>query len=212
LSETWIKRSCAVVAAAVAAPLIAGCGLSTITSGLSTTLFDGDDDRPADVAQLSAANQAAQLSVSPASGVAMPDAARACPKTVIGTTGRTLTNYEPGREGDSLGIVHRGELMKTGRECALAPGQIRMRYGVFGRVLLGPVGQAGSVSLPVKVTVLDANNQPVANDSFALAVTTQDGKPIEYFSQSRTIEFSFPMGVRPADYQLVVQFDNAASS
>ena len=51
-------------------------------------------------------------------------AAAHCPQIVAWPYDRLLTVYEPGHNGDSLSIVHRGEITKTARECQLEPGRV----------------------------------------------------------------------------------------
>ena len=58
-----------------------------------------------------------------------------------------MTIYEPGRVGDGLAVMHRGEISKTARECQIEPGRITVKYGFSGRVLLGPKGKSGRVTL-----------------------------------------------------------------
>ncbi len=56
-----------------------------------------------------------------------------------------------GDPGDGLSSVrHRGEITRTARECAAGPGGVVVKYGFSGRVLLGPQGKPGVITLAVK--------------------------------------------------------------
>ena len=121
-----------------------------------------------------------------------------------------LTVYEGGRTGDGLAIVHQGEITKVARECEFAPGQITIKYGFSGRVLVGPKGQPGIVQLPVTAFITDGNRERIQGETIKVDVTVPPDTPISYFSTVRTIQFKLQEGARPADYKLFVGFDKAA--
>ena len=144
-------------AALLCAGLLAGCGMTGMTSGL----FGQTSSTEA----LPAVNEASLLSAAKADGngpqmVNLADVARDCPPFATIPGERELTVYEKGREGDALGIIHRGEITQTARECRLEPGRLTIKYGFSGRVLLGPRGQPGPVTLPVSVVVQNGLREP----------------------------------------------------
>ncbi len=124
--------------------------------------------------------------------------------------GGHLTIYEDGRAGDGLAIMHRGEITKTARECQIEPGRVTVRYGFSGRVLLGPRGHAGSVRLPINVTVTDAKRAKVTSDTVSVDTTVAVDNPIGYFSTVRTVTFDIPEGTRPGEFEVFVGFDQKA--
>ena len=93
--------------------------------------------------------------------------------------------------------MHRGEITKTARECQIEPGRITVKYGFSGRVLLGPKGRNGRVTLPLNVFVTDAKREKVVTDKVSVDVDVALEKPIGYFSFVRTITFKVPEGSRP---------------
>jgi hypothetical protein len=121
-----------------------------------------------------------------------------------------VTIYEAGRVGDGLAVMHRGEITKTARECQIEQGMITVKYGFSGRVLLGPKGRSGRVTLPLNVYVTDAKREKVANDKLRIDVDVVLDKPIGYFSVVRTLSFPIPEGTRPAEYEVYVGFDRGA--
>jgi len=120
-----------------------------------------------------------------------------------------VTIYEPGKVGDGLAVMHRGEITKTARECHIEPGRITVKYGFSGRVLLGPKGKSGRVTLPLNVFVTDAKREKLVTDKVAVDVDIALEKPIGYFSLVRTVTFPFPEGSRPAEFEVFVGFDRA---
>ena len=85
-----------------------------------------------------------------------------CPQVVAWPRDRLLTVYAGGHVGDTAAIVHRGEITKMARECQLYSDRVIVRYGFAGRVLLGPKGGPGQVTLPIniKVAVPTARRSP----------------------------------------------------
>src|SRR4029078_6095809 len=134
-------------------------------------------------------------------------AAAHCPQIVAWPYDRLLTVYEPGHNGDSLSIVHRGEITKLARECQLYSDRVVVKYGFAGRVLLGPKGQPGVVNLPVNVHVSGTAKKDPANDAIKLTATIQAGNPVGYFSMVKEISFPVVVGSRPEDYKIFIAFD-----
>jgi hypothetical protein len=188
-----------------------GCGLSSITSGLGSSVFGSSSSQsspPPAVSEeqlLSAAKSDSGSGGSPAGEIA-----HGCPRLSVSPHGGHLTIYEDGRAGDGLAIMHRGEITKTARECQIEPGRVTVRYGFSGRVLLGPRGHAGNVKLPISVTVTDAKRARVAGDTVSVDATVAVDNPIGYFSTVRTVTFDIQEGTRPGEFEVFVGFDQKA--
>jgi hypothetical protein len=189
--------------------LATGCGISSITSGLGTSIFGSSSSESTaspgvnEEQLLSAAKTSGDGPVSPIVG----EIAHGCPRMSVSPRGSHLTIYEDGRAGDGLAIMHRGEITKTARECQIEPGRVTVKYGFSGRVLLGPRGQAGNVTLPVNIVVTDSKREKITTDSMSVAVAVAVDNPIGYFSTVRTVTFNIPEGTRPGEFELFVGFD-----
>ena len=189
--------------------LLSGCGLSSVTSGLGSSIFGGSattaNAEPQGVSedQLLAAAKASDGTVSAMPGESSPG----CPRFVVWPRDNNLTIYESGRVGDGLAIVHRGEITKTARECYVEPGRVTVRYGFSGRVLLGPRGKSGPVTFPVNVFVTDAKREKVASDRLKVDTIVAVENPIGYFSAVRTVTFNIPEGSRAGEYEVFVGFE-----
>jgi hypothetical protein len=108
-----------------------------------------------------------------------------------------------------LAIVHRAEITKTARECQVEPGRVTVRYGFSGRVLLGPRGKSGPISLPVNITVTDAKREKITGDKMKVDTIVAVENPIGYFSAVRSVTFLIPEGTRPGEFEVNVGFDRA---
>ncbi|MEQ1670429.1 MAG: hypothetical protein ABL893_06195 [Hyphomicrobium sp.] len=207
------RRVCAVVSVTAVACLVSGCGMSSLTSGLGGGMFGGSSSK-SDVAAVSEAqllNAAKNNDPSATGSTSVGEVAAGCPRFIVAPRDNNITFYEPGRTGDGLAIMHRGEITKTARECQVEPGRVTVKYGFSGRVLLGPKGKPGNISLPLNVSVNDSKRAKVAGDSVKVDVVVEADKPIGYFSAVRSVTFAIPEGSRPGEFEVMVGFDNKSA-
>jgi hypothetical protein len=196
------------LAASFTAALVGGCGLSTLTSGLGGGVFGGSSPKQSQAAgvneeQLLAAAKQDTAQTLPAGG----EISHGCPRFNAWPRDNNVTIYETGRVGDALAVMHRGEIMKTARECNVEPGRVTIRYGFSGRVLLGPKGRAGTVTLPVTVFLTDAKRERITSEKVAIDAAVSIDRPIGYFSLVRSVTFNIPEGSRPGEFELFVGFE-----
>ena len=187
-----------------------GCAISNLTSSFSGGWFGSKKNKQAQSNQALGGVSEARLLAAAKSDVGGGSEsigpAAGCPQFVAWPGGRTLTKYESGREGDGLAIMYRGEITKTARECKIRPGEVGIRYGFAGRVLLGPRGRTGTVKLPILVHVTDRNLNKIQTQKFTVSVSVAKDDPIGYFSEVQVVKFPIQPGVRPLDYKLYVAF------
>jgi hypothetical protein len=206
---------CAIVAALLS--VLGGCSnsMSSLTSGIGGGWFGGQSKaKTAEVGavtedQLLAAAKS-DTSTANATGSLGGEMAHGCPRFNVWSREGYVTIYEPGKVGDGLAVMHRGEITKTARECHIEPGRITVKYGFSGRVLLGPKGKSGRVTLPLNVFVTDAKREKLVNDKVRVDVDIALERPIGYFSLVRTVTIPMPEGSRPAEFEVFVGFDRAA--
>ena len=205
------RRSALTAGVCAVSALLAGCGMSNITSGLGQGWFK---PKPAKSANTNSVNEVQLLDAARLDNAGSTSGpitvANGCPKFAVWDQDRHLTIYESGREGDGLGIVHKGEITKTARECSISDGKVTVKYGFSGRVLLGPKGSPGMVTLPVSVQVTDQRREKLQSEALKVAVPVSPERPIGYFSTVKTVSFPIPIGARPADYTVYVGFERTA--
>lgn len=199
--------------AALGSLALAGCGLSSL-SGLGSGIFGGGSSATPEVTADAAGGvneaqllTAAKAESSATGSLAGDDINAGCPKIVVGARDNNLTIYEAGRAGDGLAIVHRSEITKTARECQIEPGRVTVKYGFSGRVLLGPRGKSGPVSLPINVTVTDAKRAKVMNGKVKIDTSLAIENPIGFFSTVQTVTINIPEGSRPGEFEINLGFD-----
>ena len=199
-----LARWCALGFLLLAVP---GCGLSSITSGLGGGIFGGSSNTQSGSVTEEQLLSDAKSEVG--QGGSFGGVEHGCPRFTVWTRDNAVTIYEAGRTGDGLAVMHRGELTKTARECRIEPGRVTVKYGFSGRVLLGPKGRNGTVSLPVTVFVTDAKRERLKAETMKIEAAVSIDRPIGYFSAVRTVTFNIPEGTRPGEFELFVGFERA---
>lgn len=144
-----------------------------------------------------------QTAEAPAADAAAGNALN-CPQVVAWPNERLRTVYQSGHDNDAMYVVNRGEITKLSRECRFYNGGVVVKYGFAGRVLLGPKGKAGAVTLPVAIHATDAYKNTLAKDKMSVRVTVPPNTPVGYFSMVREISFPIRVGTRPEDYKIFV--------
>lgn len=187
--------------------MVHGCGLSNLTSGIGGGVFGGaSSSGTGDSVSQEQLLQAAKADYAQGGG-SSGEVAHGCPRFQVWSRDSNVTIYEAGRAGDGLAVMHRGEITKTARECQIEPGRVTVKYGFSGRVLLGPRGKPGPISLPVNVFVTDSKREKITGDKMKVDVAVATDKPIGYFSVVRTVSFPIPEGARPGEFDVFVSFD-----
>lgn len=189
---------------------LGGCGLSSITSGLGGGMFgSGSPTPPVRAVTEEQLLSAAKADEGTTGATSTGEIEHGCPRFQIWPRDNNVTVYETGRVGDGLGIMHRGEITKTARECQIEAGKVTVKYGFSGRVLLGPRGKTGNVTLPLNVYVTDSKREKLSTEKLKVDVQVAVENPIGYFSSVRTVTFAIPEGTRPGEYDVYVGFDRA---
>ncbi len=194
--------------------VLAACGVSQLTAPFQNGLFSGGDDEeqtasqsaPATTASILAADQTAQAGAND-----LTTGSIGCPSFDVSAGDRTITFHAPGSLADNLSVMHRGEITKTARECGPSSNGLSLKYGFSGRVLLGPKGKAGSITLPAKVTVVQGAQGTLKTETVRVVVNVPAGSTAGYFSEVRQIDLPVPQGVSPKTYRIYVGFDRSAS-
>ena len=129
-----------------AAVVVSGCAVSRLSSPFGS----GDEDTSASAVTEDRLMETAKADT----GTDLPAGFSAhCPQVVAWPRDRLLTVYQPGHVGEANSVVHRGEITKMARECQLYSDRVIVKYGFAGRVLLGPKGGPGTVTLSIDIRV-----------------------------------------------------------
>jgi hypothetical protein len=200
-------RNALTAAVAVCAGLaLGGCGVSTLTSSLSGGIF-GSSKPPETTQKVSEGNLLTAAEADVGGQVDITAKGADCPAVSIAPGDNNITFSVKGGNNDGLSVMHRGEITKTARECAASNGGMSVRYGFAGRVLLGPQGKVGTITLPVKVTVLDSGHKTLKSENVKVPVTITPDQTAGFFSVTRDVVVPVAAGASARSYQIVIAFD-----
>jgi hypothetical protein len=193
-----------IIGLALVAAVLSGCGMSVPSLG-DASLFSNKKQETwtpiiTEESMMTAARQNSDGPIEMA-------AANGCPILQVEAGQRDLTVYDGNRVGNSKAVIHRSEITKTARECKFSGGIVQVKYGIAGRVLLGPKGKPGPVVLPATMQVLDKSKGRLASEPFTLNVTITRENPISYFAVVRDVSIPVKEGTQPGDYSITIAFE-----
>jgi hypothetical protein len=81
-----------------------------------------------------------------------------CPFLDIRQGASTLTFPPPPADGsnEAMALKYQGTFVRAARDCAVVNGQMVMRVGVQGRIIVGPAGGAGQIDVPLRIAIVSA--------------------------------------------------------
>jgi hypothetical protein len=202
-----------VVGLGILAAMSSGCGLSSMPSLGDGGIFSSSK-KPESAAWTPIITEDSMMAAARTNsdGPIEMAAANGCPPLQVEGGQRDLTVYEGNRIGAAAAVIHRAEITKTARECQLANGMVQVKYGVAGRVLLGPKGKPGTIALPVTMQIYDKAKGKMKSEPFVVNVVITKENPISYFSVVREAIIPVKEGTVPQDYSISIAFEKAKST
>ena len=140
-----------------------------------------------------------------------------CPFLDIRQGASTLTIPPPPLDGgnEAMALKYQGTFVRAARDCAVVNGQMVMRVGVQGRVIVGPAGGAGQIEVPLRIAVVSA---PLTAPK--TVITRLIRIPVMIGANDDNVDFthieeglSFPLPSTAADpYLVYIGFDPLAAA
>ena len=94
-----------------------------------------------------------------------------CPPVTLLEGTASLRRYERGAEGDGDRVIYQASISETTRTCQYDRGAVTV--AVAGKVVPGPRGQAGTITLPIRVAALRGDDV-IYSQLFRHPVTVTD--------------------------------------
>jgi hypothetical protein len=199
-------RRSAKLLVAVAALGLAGCG--SHLGNFDTPDSSGANDTPG--GKLIATLLGMKRNEVKSEGAAAPSVQNRhifCPEVIVleGTAASRAYAGEP----SSANLRYQSALNDTARECSLEGKELAIKIGVAGKVLLGPAGNAGSFSVPVRMAILrKQDNQPLVSKLYHATVTVGSGQTQADFTiVSEPLHVPFIQDHAEDDYTIRVGID-----
>ncbi len=129
-----------------------------------------------------------------------------CPSIVMRDGTETLRLYG-GDEQTASTVRYQSQILETVVECTPTAGQFGLSIGVAGRSIIGPLGTAATLDLPIRVVILNtATGEVLASEVRRTQATiVPPAVSAEFTLVDRT--FIIPVPTRQADYQVIVGFE-----
>jgi len=107
-------------------------------------------------------------------------------------------------------VRYQANIVQIARECAVLGSTMTIKVGVEGRIVIGPKGGPGNVTVPIRIALVQegAQPRPIASKFYAVQVNVPPGSTQVPFTQVED-DLTFPL---PADknlekYVIYVGFD-----
>ncbi len=129
-----------------------------------------------------------------------------CPKIEIRSGTEALRKYTKPNEPSRESIVWQASIGETARQCKEDPnGTMTIKVGVSGRVLAGPKGTPGDVTVPVRVAVVKFQEAVLTSELYKEKVTI--GTELSTVFR-RVYQIEVPSPGNDRDYIIYVGFDD----
>jgi hypothetical protein len=111
-----------------------------------------------------------------------------CPTVVLRDGTAFHRSFARGSQDDPKQVTYQASLADTTRACSRTDSTLTITAVVQGRLVAGPQGKAGAINLPIRVTVMDGDNE-VTSEVVQYPVTMADvGLPTQFvFSREVTV-------------------------
>jgi hypothetical protein len=134
-----------------------------------------------------------------------------CPPVEIRHGASTLAIGPPG-DTTTMSLRYQGTFTRQARECTVVDGNMVMKIGVQGRVIVGPAGGVGQVDVPLRLAVVQetpGGTRPVATRFIRIPVAianTEQGGVFTRIEEGMTFPLPTPINALD-DYIVYVGFD-----
>jgi hypothetical protein len=136
-----------------------------------------------------------------------------CPFIDIREGAATLTIPPPPPDGtnDAMSLKYQGIFVRAARDCKVAGGQLVMKIGVQGRVIVGPAGGPGEVEVPLRLAIVDqpaSGSKTIVTKLIRIPVTIGSADSGATFTHIEdNLAFPLPPSAELDDYVVYIGFD-----
>jgi hypothetical protein len=136
-----------------------------------------------------------------------------CPYIQIREGASTLT-VSAGADNNAMALKYQGTFVRAARQCAVVAGQMVMKVGVEGRIILGPQGGPGQLTVPLRIAVVDekpSSSKPIVTKLILIPVTVQSADDTPTFTHVEDgLSFPLPSSSELENYIVYIGFDPLA--
>jgi hypothetical protein len=133
-----------------------------------------------------------------------------CPSVNIRAGASTYAVSADPKDPSALNLRYQVSIAETARECKLVAGNVTMRIGIQGRVVIGPAGGPGTVDVPLRFAVVQdtVESKTIVSKLERISVTINQNDPNVLFTHvEEGVSFPMPRGNAIDYYVVYVGFD-----
>ncbi|MDB5617132.1 hypothetical protein [Tardiphaga sp.] len=200
-------RAIPLLVLAVAGFTLAGCGGGSMfgSGGSISNATSAVGDR---FGQLFGSNSQKPGEAPPAA----QDGDLTCPSVSIRPGASTYAVAAPGKQAVGNDLRYQATITRTARDCNLNAGQITVRIGIQGRVIVGPSGAPVSVDVPLRVAVVQegVNPKTIATKVFQTTVQIGGETSVPFSLVGEDLVYPAPTAAVGDTYVFYIGFDPQA--
>ncbi|NJR13176.1 MAG: hypothetical protein HC779_01215 [Phyllobacteriaceae bacterium] len=139
------------------------------------------------------ANQAAPAQIAAAEPGRITDVElRAyCPRVTLREGTNAYRTYAGGNTEDPNAVIYQAALGETSRDCNYSGGMLNMTVAVAGRVVPGPKGKSGNITMPIRVAVT-RGDEVLYSQLFRHPVTVSETGATQFVFKDGAVSFPQP--------------------
>ncbi len=168
-----MRRAALATGAAVLAAALSGCGIGSLMGGGDSTVTGATGNSLANA-------ETSQEAIAQAAPNALPAIATECPPIKVRNGGEAIFSYAGNNTGNAEALRYQAVIDKHSRNCVVSNGLITVRMGVIGRLMLGPSGERGDYTVPLRFAV-ERDEQAVFTQKYDIPVSVTPPSESEEF-------------------------------
>lgn len=138
-----------------------------------------------------------------------------CPEVDIRQGAGTISVNTSARDPSAMQLRYQISVAQTARECAKVAGNLTIKVGMQGRLVLGPAGTPGAIEIPVRYALVEEGPQPktVYSKLYRVPVSIAEGQPSVAFTHiEEAMSVPMPSPAVFERYVVYVGFDPLGSA
>jgi hypothetical protein len=143
---------------------------------------------------------------------AAQDGGLTCPSVSIRPGASTFAVAAAGKTAVGNDLRYQATITRTARDCNLDAGQITVRIGIQGRVIVGPSGAPDAVDVPLRVAVVQEGVSPktIATKVYQTRVQIGGETSVPFSLVGEDLVYPAPTAVAGDSYVFYIGFDPQA--
>jgi hypothetical protein len=147
-----------------------------------------------------------------AAAAAQRAATEDCPTVDVRSGASTYAVGPPGAEPTATTLRYQATIARTARECTVLAGNMTVKVGVQGRLILGPAGVPGQIEVPIRLALVQEGVEPrtIWTKAYRVPVNVPQGQgSVPFMHIEEDITFPLPKPAELDAYVVYVGFDPA---